>query len=88
MYYYNCLRISNCMDDNILKVVSNWHKISTENEYYANAEMLAWALDNCQYKFYNRGNKFYFADHKDATIFALKYASYFDKQKELTTTSV
>jgi len=76
------------MDDNILKVVSNWHKISTENEYYANAEMLAWALDNCQYKFYNRGNKFYFADHKDATIFALKYASYFDKQKELTTTSV
>lgn len=76
------------MDDNILKVVSNWHKISTENEYYANAEMLAWALGNCQYKFYNRGNKFYFADHKDATIFALKYASYFDKQKELTTTSV
>lgn len=76
------------MDDNILKVVSNWHKISTENEYYANAEMLAWALDNCQYKFYNRGNKFYFADHKDATMFALKYASYFDKQKELTTTSV
>jgi hypothetical protein len=75
-------------DDNILKVVNNWHKIDTENDYYANAEMLAWALKNCQFKFYNRGSKFFFADHKDATMFALKYASYFGTQEQLTTTTV
>ena len=69
-------------------IISNWYKIETENDYYANAEMLAWALEKCSFKFYHRGNMFYFSNHKDATVFALKYASYFDKQKELTTTTV
>ena len=43
------------MHDKILTIVNKWHKVDTENDYYANAEMLAWALKNCQFKFYNRG---------------------------------
>lgn len=76
------------MNDKILSIVNNWHKVDTENEYYANAEMLAWALKNCQFKFYNRGNKFFFVNHKDATMFALKYASYFGAKEELTGSTV
>ena len=58
------------------QAVKDWHAISTVNEYYSNDEMLVWALENCQSKFYHRGNKFWFHDNKDATIFALKYADY------------
>jgi len=58
----------------IEQVISDWHIVETKNDYYSNEKMLVWALEKCQGKFYHRGNKFWFYEHKDATIFALKYA--------------
>ena len=69
------------MSSKINQIISDWFVINTENDYYANAEMLAWALDNCQSKFYHRGNKFWFHNEKDATMFALKYATYNKREK-------
>ena len=60
--------------NNIEQAVSDWHTVQTKNEYYSIEVMLVWALKNCQGKFYHRGNRFWFYEHKDATIFALKYA--------------
>lgn len=58
----------------IEQVISDWPVVHTHNDYYSIEIMLVWALKNCQSKFYHRGNKFWFHDKKDATIFALKYA--------------
>jgi len=69
------------MNHKINQIINDWHLINTENEYYANAEMLAWALKNCQSKFYHRGNKFWFHNEQDATVFALKYATYSRTEK-------
>lgn len=62
--------------NDIESVIKNWIIIDTHNEYYSNEKMLVWALENCQSKFYHRGNRFWFHNSKDATIFALKYADY------------
>ena len=62
--------------NDIESVIKDWIIIDTHNEYYSNEKMLVWALENCQSKFYHRGNRFWFYDRKDATIFALKYADY------------
>ena len=59
----------------IEQAIADWHVINTHNEYYSNENMLVWALKNCQGKFYHRGNRFWFHDEKDATMFALKYGS-------------
>ena len=64
------------MNNKIEAAIADWHTIITSNEYYSNEKMLVWALENCQGKFYHRGNKFWFHNNKDATIFALKYADY------------
>lgn len=64
------------MINKIEAAIADWHVVSTNNEFYSNENMLVWALKNCQGKFYHRGNKFWFHDKKDATIFALKYADY------------
>ena len=58
----------------IEQVISNWHIVDTKNDYYSQEKMLVWALEKCQGKFYHRGNRFWFHNDKDATIFALKYA--------------
>ena len=69
------------MSNSIETVIQDWHVVSTHNEYYSNEKMLVWALENCQSKFYHRGNKFWFHNEKDATIFALKYADYVGQPK-------
>ena len=58
----------------IEQVISDWNIVDTKNDYYSNEKMLVWALEKCQSKFYHRGNRFWFHNDKDATIFALKYA--------------
>ena len=62
-------------------VIADWHVINTHNEFYSNEKMLVWALKNCQGKFYHRGNRFWFHNEKDATVFALKYADYIGEPK-------
>jgi len=60
--------------DAIDNVVQNWHKITVKNnDYYEISVILAWCLENCNYKFWNKGQVFYFYDERDATVFALKY---------------
>jgi len=66
--------MNNMSLNKIEQVISDWHIVETKNDYYSNEKMLVWALEKCQGKFYHRGNKFWFYEHKDATIFALKYA--------------
>lgn len=62
------------MSKKIESVIQDWHIVDTVNEYYSTQKMLVWALENCQSKFYHRGNRFWFHNYKDATVFALKYA--------------
>ena len=64
------------MNNKIEAAIADWQTIITNNEYYSNEKMLVWALKNCQGKFYHRGNKFWFHNEQDATLFALKYADY------------
>ena len=53
------------------RVVENWAKVISPS----NNEKLCWALDKCQSKFYQRGDKWYFQNEKDATLFLLKFGS-------------
>ena len=69
------------MSKDINEVIKNWHNINTVNEYYSNEKMLIWALEHCQSKFYHRGNKWWFSNEKDATVFALKYADYIGEER-------
>jgi len=66
--------MNNISLNKIEQAISDWYTVDTKNDYYSNEKMLVWALENCQGKFYHRGNRFWFHNEKDATIFSLKYA--------------
>ena len=61
------------MNKSVDDIVKNWHQVESANDYFAISKIMAWALENCQSKFYNRGNKWFFHNKQDATIFMLKY---------------
>lgn len=62
--------------DKVTEIIKDWHTVKTVNEFYSNEKMLVWALQNCQGKFYHRGNRWWFYNEQDATVFALKYADH------------
>lgn len=57
--------------ENIIeKTVKDWTQIeSTFSE-----EKLGWCLTHCQSKFWQRGDRWYFSNDNDATVFLLKHS--------------
>lgn len=63
--------------DKLMTLLETYHKVLLiDNEHYA--EKLAWCLEHCADKFRdlksNEGMYWYFANEKDASMFALKWS--------------
>lgn len=57
------------MSNDIYSVVNDWATLSSKYS----EEKLIWCLESCTDKFYNRGERWFFKDDRDAEMFALKY---------------